>query len=91
MRNDIIFSMGTHTYVAKIEPAEEGGYIAYFPSLPGCFTQGETIEEIIAMAKDVLELYILSLKDIGENIPKEKPALIKKGRSIAITLSVAIA
>jgi len=27
------------------EPAKEGGYVAYAPSLPGCNTQGDTLEE----------------------------------------------
>ena len=37
------------TYTVKIEPCEEGGFWAYFPALPGCHTQGETIEEVLAM------------------------------------------
>ncbi len=31
---------------AVIHQAEEGGYWAEVPSLPGCFTQAETLEEI---------------------------------------------
>ena len=29
-------------YKEVIEPADEGGYVAYLPDLPGCITQGET-------------------------------------------------
>jgi len=29
-----------------VHKAEEGGYRAEVPSLPGCFTQGETLEEL---------------------------------------------
>ena len=29
-----------------VHKAEEGGYWAEVPSLPGCFTQGETLEEL---------------------------------------------
>ncbi|OHA16345.1 MAG: hypothetical protein A2830_00130 [Candidatus Taylorbacteria bacterium RIFCSPHIGHO2_01_FULL_44_110] len=83
--------MGKYTYVAKIEEAEEGGYIAYFPSLPGCHTQGETLEEVLAMAKEVLELYLSVLKDDGETIPKEKKSLIRMGRKMNIPLSVSVA
>jgi len=60
------------TYTVHIEPAEEGGYIAYFPALPGCHTQGETLDEVIAMAKEVLGLYLESLQAHGEPIPQEK-------------------
>lgn len=91
MNSDIILSMGMYTYVAKIEEADEGGYVASFPSLPGCYTQGETIEEAIAMAKEVLELHLSVLKDAGEAIPKEKGSLIKVGRNMSIPLSVSFA
>jgi predicted RNase H-like HicB family nuclease len=91
MNSDIILRMGKYTYVAKIEEAEEGGYIVRFPSLPGCFTQGETLEEAMAMGKEVLGLYLSVLKDDGEAIPKEKKSLIRMGRRISIPLSVSIA
>ena len=32
-------------YTAIIHEAEEGGYWAEVPDLPGCFTQGETLDE----------------------------------------------
>lgn len=32
-------------YTVKVHPAEEGGFWAEVPALPGCFTQGETIEK----------------------------------------------
>ena len=83
-------NMGTHTYTARIEVAEEGGYIAYFPSLPGCHTQGETLTEILEMAKDVLAGYLLTLKENGLPIPKEKKPFKKRNR-IDIPLSVKVA
>lgn len=60
------------TYRVHIEPGEDGGYIAYFPALPGCHTQGKTFEEAIAMAKDVLVGYLESLQEEGGPIPKER-------------------
>ncbi len=41
----------------------EGGYTVVVPSLPGCVTYGDTIEESITMAKEAIELYIESLKE----------------------------
>ncbi len=46
-----------YNFTAIFEPAEEGGYIVYIPSLPGCVTQGETFEEAEVMAKEAVELY----------------------------------
>jgi len=50
----------------------EGEYTVIVPSLPGCITYGDTIEESIKMAKEAIELYIESLKEHGEEIPKEE-------------------
>jgi antitoxin HicB len=49
----------------------EGGFTVNVPSLPGCITYGETMEEAIAMAKDAIELYLESLAAHGEEIPDE--------------------
>jgi len=38
-----------------IRPAEEGGYWAEVPALPGCFSQGETIEEVRANIREAAQ------------------------------------
>jgi len=63
-------------YTVFLEPAEEGGYIVYVPALPGCLTQGDTVEEALEMAKDAIQGYLKVLKDLGEEIPKEKEKFI---------------
>ncbi len=60
-----------YQYTVVIEPAEEGGYVVSIPALPGCVTQGENLEEAMAMAKDAIEGYLGALKDEGEEIPLE--------------------
>jgi predicted RNase H-like HicB family nuclease len=40
---------------AIIHPAQEGGYWAEVPALPGCITEGDTIEEVMANLKDAIE------------------------------------
>ncbi|WP_202909818.1 type II toxin-antitoxin system HicB family antitoxin [Mucilaginibacter pedocola] len=44
-------------------PEDEGGYSVSVPGLPGCFTQGETIEEATLMANEAIELYLQSLQE----------------------------
>jgi predicted RNase H-like HicB family nuclease len=39
---------------ATIHPAEEGGYWAEVPALPGCLTEGETMEEVVANLQDAI-------------------------------------
>lgn len=59
-------------FTAIFEPAEEGGYTVFVPSLPGCITEGDTLEEAVRMAKDAIQVYIESLKKHNEPIPQEK-------------------
>jgi predicted RNase H-like HicB family nuclease len=53
---------------------DEGGYVVTVPVLPGCVTQGETVEEALARAKDVIAGMIGLLRDEGEEIPVERDA-----------------
>lgn len=40
------------------EPGDVAGYTVTFPNLPGCITEGDTLEESFAMAKEALELHL---------------------------------
>jgi antitoxin HicB len=77
------------TYTVHIEPAEEGGYWAYFPALPGCFTQGETLEEVIAMAKEALGGFLECLQAHGDPVPVEKRPSKLVGLDLPLSLSLA--
>lgn len=52
------------------EVPEEGGYIAYVPSLPGCHTQGETIEEVQRNMQEAVDVYLESIAEHTKYIPK---------------------
>ena len=41
-----------------VHEEEGGGYRAEVPSLPGCYTQGDTMEELRANLRDVVELFL---------------------------------
>ena len=41
-----------------LEPQEEGGYTVFVPSLSGCISQGETVEECLKNIKEAIELYL---------------------------------
>ncbi len=42
---------------------ETGGYVAFVPSLPGCHTQGESIDEVLENVREAIELYLKTLSD----------------------------
>jgi predicted RNase H-like HicB family nuclease len=41
-----------------LEPSDEGGYTAYVPSLPGCISEGEDVQEALANISEAIELYL---------------------------------
>jgi predicted RNase H-like HicB family nuclease len=67
--------MDQMSYRVLLRKEPEGGYTAIVPTLPGCVTFGDTIEDAITMAKEAIELYLESLKAHGEEIPTEEGVL----------------
>jgi predicted RNase H-like HicB family nuclease len=52
-----------------LEPAEEGGFTVYVPSLPGCVSEGETREEALRNISEAIELYLEGGdEDISEGV-----------------------
>lgn len=65
--------MREYQYTIILHPdSEQGGYTVTVPALPGCITEGDTIEEAIAMAKEAIQLYIESLIEDNQPIPEER-------------------
>lgn len=52
-----------------IEQDEDGVFVVYCPTLPGCVSQGKTREEAQANIKEAIAGYLESLKKHGEPIP----------------------
>ena len=61
--------MDTYIFPAVFDPCEEGGYCITFPDLPGCITEGNTLEESYRMAKEAATLHLWSMEDDGDQIP----------------------
>ncbi len=62
-----------------IQEAEEGGYIVSCPALPGCHSQGETIEEALENIKEAIIGCLESLAD--ERIKK-----LKEGKIVEVVV-----
>jgi predicted RNase H-like HicB family nuclease len=46
-----------------LEPSDEGGFTIYIPSLPGCISEGDTVEEALKNIEEAAELYLEPVED----------------------------
>jgi len=52
-----------HELDVVIMEDETGGYLGFVPALPGCHTQGDTLEELIQNVKEAIDLYLKTLTE----------------------------
>ena len=64
-------------YTVVVHPDETGGYWTEVPALPGCGSQGETVEEALEMTKDAISLWLETLRARGEAVPEEREIIAK--------------
>ena len=63
MKRQVIF--GDFIYVVKIEAEDDDdGYVGSVVGLPGCLSDGETVEELLENIKDAIECYLEALEDM---------------------------
>ena len=63
-------------YTILIHQAEEGGFWSEVPALPGCYSQGETIDETWRNSKEAIEVHLLVLKEDLVAAPVEESLFI---------------
>ena len=56
-------------YSITIDPDIDGGYVAQIKDLPGCLTQGETLEETISNINEARELWLETAYEADDEIP----------------------
>lgn len=76
------------SYPAVFETDDAGGYGVVFPDLPGCVTQGATLEDAHANAMEALELHLEGMIEDGEGLPDPSPIATVTGdpESQAVTV-----
>ena len=67
-------------YMLFIHQAEEGGYWVEVPTLPGCYSQAETVEETISNIKEAIEAHLEALKQDRQKIPSDEEFIIGRVR-----------
>jgi predicted RNase H-like HicB family nuclease len=58
-------------YTAIFEVQPDGGYHAFCPALPGCHSEGDTLEQTIDNIREAMSVYLESLAAHGEPAPVE--------------------
>jgi predicted RNase H-like HicB family nuclease len=58
-------------FTVVLEQEPDGGYVARVPSLPGCVSQGQTRDEVLANIREAAELYIEDCVAAGDPVPTE--------------------
>jgi len=59
-----------------LEPEEDGGYSVHCPALPGCSSQGDTLEEAISNIQEAISLVLKVRQEEGLPPPKETPEIV---------------
>lgn len=65
--------MSEFTRKIIIYPGEDGYFVAECPSLPGCVSQGKSVEEAAGNIEEAARAYVLVLLEDGLPVPQENP------------------
>jgi predicted RNase H-like HicB family nuclease len=60
-----------------IHDAEEGGYWAEIPALPGCFTQADTWQELLTNIYEAIECHLLAMEEENNKIIEDSNQVIE--------------
>ncbi len=74
-----------YRYTAFFEPGEDSGWVVHVPALPGCVTEGRTLEEAREMVKDAIQGYLECLRKDGEDIPVEPPSAMTESVTVIVS------
>ncbi len=58
-------------YTVILEKEADGGYVAVIPALPGCVSQGDTRDEVLANIREAADLYVDDCIASGDPVPAE--------------------
>ena len=68
--------MRTMDFKVVLETDPEGGYVVCCPTLPGCYSQGDTIDEAMANIREAVVLCLEDMKAHNERVPDPSKTLV---------------
>lgn len=78
------------TYLAVLEPGENGSYSISFPDLPGCFSYGDNLAEAQRMAEEAASLHVYGMERDGDEIPTPSLNLSRESTDGNVVMPVTI-
>ncbi len=64
-------------YKVILQKGEDRGYVASVPTLPGCHSQGASVEEAIANIKEAIAGYLAVCEKYGDPVPHSDQDIIE--------------
>ena len=58
-----------------LEPSDQGGFTVFVPSLPGCISEGDTVEEALKNIQEAIEVY---LEPVEDDFVQAESALVRE-------------
>jgi predicted RNase H-like HicB family nuclease len=77
------------TYTVILSPQRAGGYSVSIPAFDGAVTQGDTFEQAMENALDVIELFLAAYAEDGIDIPVEPGLSLAVGLQVEVPVAVA--
>jgi len=68
----------TREFTVNLHPQPEGGYTVLVPALPEVVTEGDTLEEAMANAREAIEAVLEMYRDEGWDIPEDVKTQIRQ-------------
>ena len=68
------------TFSVVLVPQPEGGYFVECPALPGCYSQGDSIDEALDNIREAILLALDDLNELGEPVPEDGTPLVTSVR-----------
>ncbi len=66
----------TRSFDVILTPQPDGGFFVECPSLPGCYSQGDSRDEALANIREAILLALEDLEEMGEPIPEVSPPMV---------------
>lgn len=64
-------------YSVIIHDDEEGGYWVEVPALPGCYSQGESVDDALENVREAIALYLEVLNEENADIPTDSEVVFQ--------------